>query len=714
MPDTAANQVEALECPLRNHWISFRLVDEHAQGSPYAGLSYQLHDNEGQTYAGTLDNDGFARVDNRFCGVLILDLSTPSSGASGSWYEELVIRPEFKVPLTALQVAAEKSSFGPRRNDQTYLANERAVAEGAKFFRVEVSDFVEAAAHLPDPDSEWSPKPPKLKHSSGSPKQQPGIPLEPNRHYVLEVKALRAYSPLLSRDKAFCALNAYHLAVMSTFVYAPFSKETPFGTPYQSAPPPYKEPGSIGQVLREGLSCGKRPTLFNTAGPYHLLYEEVPYSKRLEVMPYDPSRYREEALKGWNNPEDVHFLYHEDTGTQAFITHNDRVVLISIRGTQGLKDILTDLDGRQEPFSGGVGQAHRGFHGGFKAAQAFVQRYLDAFYHPDHSIIVCGHSLGGAIALLLAEWLRREPKKPEVQLYTFGAPRAGDRTFVQGAQELIHHRLVNHNDAIPGVPTPWLDAEWKLLAAGTATLHVSPLSGVALLLAGLLNLAGDPYEHHGEQRHFMPRKKGAMSEASILWQPGCEALETLVCAQSAGLLDLQGDMPQRGQGSLKEHSSDSGYSRAALTTLLRWNASLERGGELFSEEEASDLAEQVKELERALADWRPESYLHFRRAIRLRNDRRFYNKSEVELRSLYEKGVLLASQMSHSQRNQLTRALKRLQAQGERQVTPHAVFGEFSQREDLPELVAQWRAEKENQHAERLARLSTPQVPAYG
>lgn len=453
----------------------------------------------------------------------------------------------------------------------------------------------------------------------------------------------------------------------------------------------------------------KAPTQFNTAGPYHLLYEEVPYSKRLEVMPYDPSRYRDEALRGWNNPEDVHFLYHEDSGTQGFITHSDRVILISIRGTQGLKDILTDLDGRQEPFSGGVGQAHRGFHGGFKAAQAFVQRYLDAFYHPDHSIMVCGHSLGGAIALLLAEWLRREPKQPQVQLYTFGAPRAGDRTFVQGAQELIHHRLVNHNDLIPGVPTPWLDAEWKLLMAGTATLHLSPLGGVTLLLAGLLNLEGDPYEHHGEQRHFMPRKKDARSEASILWQPGCEALESLTCAQYAGLLDLQGDMPQRGQPSLAEHSSDTGYSRAALTTLLRWTASLERDGELFSREEAGDLAEQVKALERALADWRPGSYLQFRRAVRLRQDRRFYNKSEEELRRLYNQGVLLASQLAHSQRQQLTRTLLRLQTQGQRLITPQAVFGEFAQRPDLPELVSQWRAAKENRHAERLARLPVPQ-----
>ena len=143
------------------------------------------------------------------------------------------------------------------------------------------------------------------------------------------------------------------------------------------------------------------------------------------------------------------------------------------------------------PYTEGEGQAHRGFYRGFQAAKPFIERYLNAFYTGEQTLVVCGHSLGGAIALLLAEWLRRKPTKPNIVLYTFGAPRAGDAAFVKAAQPLTHHRIVNHNDPVPALPLPWMDAEWKLALPGAALAYSSPVIGSALLLAGLVNLQGD-------------------------------------------------------------------------------------------------------------------------------------------------------------------------------------------------------------------------------
>ena len=707
-----------MDCPLRRDWVSFRLVDEHGNGQPYAGLAYQLHDSQGQIYAGVLDGDGYARVEQPYCGPVVLALAD-SYTSEDQWYAGLARRDKFSLPLTALQVAAEQSPSGPRRTDgRTYLAEQRAVQEKARFLRVEVSDFAEATKHLPDSDSGWSPRPSAvLKQSAGLAKEQPGAALTPNLHHVLEVKALRAYSPLLSRDKTFCALNAYHLAVMSAFVYAPFGKRMLPDTPYASSAPPYELAGTIGNVLREQLARLVKPSRFNDA-KYHLLCEEVPYSKRLEVMPHDPERYNAEAAEGWKNPEDVHFLYHEDSETQAFITHSDKVVLITLRGTQETADILRDLDARQVPYAEGDGQAHRGFYGAFQAAKSFVERYMEAFFTGEQTLIVCGHSLGGAIALLLAEWLRRNWSK-DTQLYTFGAPRAGDRAFVQSAQALPHHRLVNHNDPVPGVPFTWMDAEWKLALPGTVALFSSPLLGVALLLGGLLNLRGDPYEHHGEQRHFMPRKPNAGSEAAILWQPGCAFIDEQACARYAGAVDLENDMPKRksliGQAlSAAEHSSDGGYSRSMLTTLLRWNASVEsRNGALFTPEELQDIQTQVQQVEQQLADWQPRSFIEFRREIRLRHDLRFYNKSDLELRQLYHEGIALARKLSSEQREALVRARNRLLNQAQQSLTPEDVFGDLCQRPDLAELVGEWRAIDANTQAEKLAKIPIAETRAY-
>ena len=52
----------------------------------------------------------------------------------------------------------------------------------------------------------------------------------------------------------------------------------------------------------------------------------------------------------------------------------------------------------------------------------FVLGYL-ARFHTGQRIVICGHSLGGAIALLLAEGLRRAPDAHyNILLYTYGAP----------------------------------------------------------------------------------------------------------------------------------------------------------------------------------------------------------------------------------------------------------------------------------------------------
>lgn len=709
--------MEALACPLRNHKVSFRLVDEHGDGRPYAGLSYRLHDSQGKTFEGILNSEGFAQILSIHCGPQVLDLSTIASQYRDPWYEELSIRENFPLPLTALQIAAEQSPSGPRRSDgKTYLAEARATKECAQFLRVEVSDFAEATGHLPERDSTWGPQPTaKLKCNAGLAQCQPGIALAPDTHHLLEVKALRAYSPLLSRDKAFCALNAYHLAVMGAFAYAPFSKPQESGAPYASSPPPYPNPGSIGHVLREQLARLEKSQLFGEAR-YHLLYEEVPYSKRLEVMPYDPERYREEALKGWRNPEDVHFLHHEQSDTQAFITHSDQVMLISVRGTLGLKDFLLDADARQVPFKEGVGQAHRGFYKAFSAAKIFVERYMEAFYS-GQTLIVCGHSLGGAVALLLAAWINEQWSK-DTQLYTFGAPRAADQAFVQSANGLTHHRLVNHNDPIPGVPFIWMDAEWKLAAAGVIALFSSPAVGISLLLGGLLNLQGDPYQHHGEQRHFASRKPSSGSASAVLWQPNCALIDEQACARYAGALNLKDDMPERAAfakqlSSFPEHSSDSGYSRAMLTTLLRWHTSItERNGALFTSEEIQDMHRLMRHAEEELASWRPRSFAEFQHEIRLRHDRRFYNKTETELMQLYHEGITAVRQLGVQQRDALARAKQRLLNEADRKLTAQDVFGDLWKREDIPSLVEQWLALDSNRKAARLAKTQDTARPA--
>lgn len=700
---------QLLRCPVRRHWVSFRLVDEFGEGKSYAGLSYELTDKEQQKYTGILDKDGYAAVENMYCGPAVVSFHSLAQTYPEPWYEKLQLRDAYPISLTELQIMAEQTPTGPRQADgKTYLAEQRAQAENATFYRVEVSDLVEANKHLPDPDKTWAPRPSAfLKQAAGKAVDQTGIALAPNQHHVLEVKALRAYNPLFSLAPEFCALNAYHLAVMSTFAYAPFHQEPGLRGEYRPSPPPYDIEGTVGHVFREQLARQIKPALFNTAR-YHLLCEEVPYSKRLEIIPYDPDRYPEQQEGA--TPESRHFLYDRDTGTQAFVVHNDKMILISIRGTTPWKDIAVDLDARQVPIEGGVGQAHRGFHHSFQAIKQFVDDYLVDFYTGDQTFIVCGHSLGGAVALLLAENLKRNWSE-NIQLYTFGAPRAGDSAFVASAQDLVHHRLVNHNDMVPGVPYRWMDAEWKMVVPATAMLLGSlaqPIQAISLFLAGLINLRGDPYEHHGKQYHFIPRQPGSGSATALLWQPQSSAIADEACARCASVLELEKDMPKRANTirqifSLEQHSSDGGYCRAALTTLLRWNASLSRNGELFTQEEKNALRPRLDTFIHELAKWEPGTLPDTKREVQVRFDSRFYRMPDTELRALYNDGVLKGREEQRMQLADLSRARQRLLAQSEQPVTAEAVFGDLVGREDVLAVFAEWRQIQQNREAELLA-----------
>jgi pimeloyl-ACP methyl ester carboxylesterase len=649
---------------------------------------------------------------------LRLDLTAAYSGSVDPWYEVLTIRDSFKLPLTALQVAAEQTPIARRGTRHPDLAKERAEREKATFYRVEVRDFVKQAeaAHLPELDTTLTPRPSaslKLScedaYDSGPECEKPGIALGLNRHHVLEVKALRACSPIFSRDKAFCAINAYHLSVMCMLSYADFHVAREPGE--RPTPPPYKTRGAIGTVLQSQLACAIKPTCFEKAEPYHLLLEEVPYSKRLEVMPYDPARYTKEAREGWEYPEHVHFL-HDKNETQAFITHNDKVLVLSVRGTAGGWDTWRDIDARQVPHENGVGHAHRGFYKAFIAAKKFVSRYMDAFY-TDQTILVCGHSLGGAISTLLAEWLNRSYPNANVILYTYGSPRVGNSEFVKAAAGLTHHRLVNHHDPIPGVPSTWMDGNWQTLLPGTAMLVASvgaPLMGAAVLLGGLMNLRGDDYEHHGEQRHFMPRKAGSDGYSSILWKPGCDALEQKICAEFAGRIDLQGDMPNRSMlaqlSSFSEHSSNAGYSRAALTTLVRWAAAArERDGRLFTDKERGQISGQIDPIDQDLAAWPAPTYLRFRRNVRTTTQPRLYRLTELQLRDYFNKGHDEILALRSEQRKGLSQAQQRLKAQATVPVTLQDVFGDQANREDIEALLGEWLQLADIQKAAQLAKI---------
>ena len=73
--------------------------------------------------------------------------------------------------------------------------------------------------------------------------------------------------------------------------------------------------------------------------------------------------------------------------------------------------------------------------------------------------VVCGHSLGGALAtLLVADVAANTPLKP--QAWTFASPRVGDAAFAAryGALITVSWRIYNQVDVVPYFPVDIFDS----------------------------------------------------------------------------------------------------------------------------------------------------------------------------------------------------------------------------------------------------------------
>jgi triacylglycerol lipase len=93
---------------------------------------------------------------------------------------------------------------------------------------------------------------------------------------------------------------------------------------------------------------------------------------------------------------------------------------------------------------------------------------LAADLDPGLPIVVCGHSLGGALAtLLVADMAANTPVKP--QAWTFASPRVGDAAFAAcyGRLTTVSWRIYNLPDIVPCFPVDVFDG-YQPVTAGYA------------------------------------------------------------------------------------------------------------------------------------------------------------------------------------------------------------------------------------------------------
>jgi hypothetical protein len=144
-------------------------------------------------------------------------------------------------------------------------------------------------------------------------------------------------------------------------------------------------------------------------------------------------------------------LYHTipDIQISFFLATNEltKTQVISVRGTSNIENAMIDISLKLMVDKNTGVRLHEGFS--FAAKQVYAE--LKPLLKPDYKINVTGHSLGGAIALILAMYLDAYQFNIE-QVITFGQPKV---TNISGANKIQHInviRVVTPSDLVPLVP----------------------------------------------------------------------------------------------------------------------------------------------------------------------------------------------------------------------------------------------------------------------
>jgi hypothetical protein len=181
------------------------------------------------------------------------------------------------------------------------------------------------------------------------------------------------------------------------------------------------------------------------------------------LLAYDDQTAIRAAFDGWASR--VTMLADDAKGGFGFAAElGDGDVVLAFRGTQVFNpgdpprkfravaaNLLTDGDLGWEVLDDGS-RVHRGFHAA--AAALLSSLRASGLLDTPRRWWLCGHSLGGGIAVLAADDLHALPGQTVAGVLTLGQPRVGDARHVERLVGLPFPivRIVHGCDAVPSVP----------------------------------------------------------------------------------------------------------------------------------------------------------------------------------------------------------------------------------------------------------------------
>ncbi|MCX8955734.1 lipase family protein [Erwinia psidii] len=440
------------------YWVEFQLVDE--QGDPVANMPWTVesaHPDSGPvdnfTHSGQSDANGLIRIDMPHGLELRLTLD-------GNQLTKEMEKRSLRVGRDAIK----NSIVRPRAEGNGYVWHYAVVGE-----------LCHEKPDLQLRDGEVLP----LFHFPMSSSFQ-GVKVRTNeleKRHVIEICPFRAWELVLHHQNDYSMANAINLGLASDLAYDDIDTITKY-------------------FINKFKDLSTIPSRKIGQSTINALVVDVPYADRY-FLPIDIDSTKADDPEG---------------DTQLYYVYNNNKVVIAWRGTASLTDGITDASFRPVESDScsiksectslvPVGKVHTGFWEGYTLIERKFEKQLTELTRkiPGKDLFICGHSLGGALALIHSARLKnRNPL-----LYTYGMPRTFTKNAVDALSSIIHYRHVNDQDPVPAVP-PEADLDNQLYKLwGPLGTTLGFLWSVVELTAWQVVEWGDCFWHHGKTVAFL-------------------------------------------------------------------------------------------------------------------------------------------------------------------------------------------------------------------
>jgi hypothetical protein len=148
----------------------------------------------------------------------------------------------------------------------------------------------------------------------------------------------------------------------------------------------------------------------------------------------------------------------------CFIGENRSYNIIVFRGSDDIEDFKKDLNYKNRKIYSNDYRVHKGFNSIWEDLLPLISPYIKELSKNGKMFYVCGHSLGGAIAVLCGIYLSN--LVDNISIYTFACPRfikGSWNNFLKERKNFNVINFINRQDPVMKIPL-WLFG-WKRLGS---------------------------------------------------------------------------------------------------------------------------------------------------------------------------------------------------------------------------------------------------------